>query len=356
MHTPSTNTPVSIGANQAYTFEGDLVRLEAELLVANPESAADSDWALQLWACDAGFDGGAPVGTKVAELPFAPLADNGSYVSAATAARPPAGQGEHVMVLALASGSDGRFDTIRDFTTFPRLETFVQPRFVGTTGFTFGDDSVSLVADGIENPRASDNLSGTLSLELWALETPYTRGEPVGVQLTAASLGLLGGGNSLVDLAFDLPLAYRPAGTWHIALLLREWTQSGFVTRDFSNFALPVSWAPASAPAKAEVVEAAPAEVAPAKATSAKKTAKPAAAKAEPKAEAAPAAKPAKAVSTGVSINSATAAELAAVKGLPKAVAAAIVAGRPFAQVDDLLRVKGMGAKLLDKLRTELSL
>jgi len=44
-------------------------------------------------------------------------------------------------------------------------------------------------------------------------------------------------------------------------------------------------------------------------------------------------------------------AELAAVKGVSQALAAAIVAARPYAGLDDLVKAKGMGEKLLAKLR-----
>ena len=57
-----------------------------------------------------------------------------------------------------------------------------------------------------------------------------------------------------------------------------------------------------------------------------------------------------------VSVNKASEAELAAVKGLPKAVASAIVAARPFKTLDELVKVKGMGVKMLDKLKGGLSL
>ena len=76
---------------------------------------------------------------------------------------------------------------------------------------------------------------------------------------------------------------------------------------------------------------------------------KPAAKKAAPKAAA-------KVEAGKVSINTASEAELAAIKGLSKTVAAAIVAARPFKQVDDLLTVKGVGTKLLDKLKGNLGL
>jgi competence protein ComEA len=63
------------------------------------------------------------------------------------------------------------------------------------------------------------------------------------------------------------------------------------------------------------------------------------------------------AVSTkGVSINTARVEELAAVKGLTANLAKGIVKGRPFASLDDLTQVKGLGEKILAKVRSSLKL
>ena len=48
--------------------------------------------------------------------------------------------------------------------------------------------------------------------------------------------------------------------------------------------------------------------------------------------------------------------ELAAVKGLTAKLAEGIVKKRPFASLDDLRRVKGLGARILDKVRSSLKL
>lgn len=60
-----------------------------------------------------------------------------------------------------------------------------------------------------------------------------------------------------------------------------------------------------------------------------------------------------------VDLNSATAAELEAVKGIGPAKAKAIIDHRekngPFKSVDDLKGIKGFGAKTIEKLRPELS-
>lgn len=347
---------VRIGFNHGYAFDGDSVRLDAELLVGNPGATADQEWALQLWACETPFAGEPVRGTKVAELPVGQLDSlNQSWVSAFTAALPPAGHAEHSMVLVLASGRDGQFDAVQDFANFPRAESFVQPRLAGASGFSLGEQSVGMRVESLENPRASDNLSGTLSLELWALAAPYAAGTPDGTQLAAAQLGSLAGQHSWQDLDLTLPLAARPVGTWHVALLLREWTATGYATRDFANFSLPVSWTADEEPSAApEPVKAEPAAEPVAQPKAAGKAASKAAA---PKAAAKPAAKAASAdTASRVSINTASKAELAALKGLSKTAAAAIIAARPFKTIDELLTVKGIGAKLLDKLKNNLIL
>ncbi|NOX64107.1 MAG: ComEA family DNA-binding protein [Chloroflexi bacterium] len=57
--------------------------------------------------------------------------------------------------------------------------------------------------------------------------------------------------------------------------------------------------------------------------------------------------------STGkrIDLNRATAAELETLSGVGPKTAAAIIEGRPYATVDDLLRVKGIGPATLEKLR-----
>ncbi len=346
--TPGPRTgDVRLGSTHAYGFSGDHVRLDAELLVAASAKVDDRDWALQLWACAEPFDGHAGAGTLVAQVPIGPLStESQQYVGAEGAAFPPAGHGTHTMVLVLAAGHDGRFDEVHDYANYPRRESFAQPEINGPAGFELGDGSATLHAAGITNPRAPDNLSGTLSLELWALTAPYTSGKPDGVPLAASQLGCLGGQQAWHDVRVDVPLASQPAGSWHIALLLREWTPIGFVTHDYANFAQPVSWPETTAEAPAAAAPEAEPAAKPTKPTKAGKAAAKSSAKD----------KPSKAKPAAVSVNTASSAELAAVKGLSKTVAAAIVAARPFASLDELLKVKGLGNKLLDKLKGSLTL
>ena len=57
-----------------------------------------------------------------------------------------------------------------------------------------------------------------------------------------------------------------------------------------------------------------------------------------------------------LAVKRATAAELAELKGLSRKVATEIVKGRPYKSIDALISVRGIGPKLLDKLRAGLTL
>lgn len=52
-----------------------------------------------------------------------------------------------------------------------------------------------------------------------------------------------------------------------------------------------------------------------------------------------------------LSLNTATERELQSIKGIGPALATKIIAGRPYKTVDDLLKVKGIGPKTLEKMR-----
>ena len=319
-----------LGANHGYRFDGDFAHLSAELVFDGGAVAAAPAWALQLWAC-ADIDGRRPLnGVKVAELPLGDLGGvrTGVHVVSGTVpALPPAGGLDHVMVLALASGDGGGYGTIHDSAPYPCRESFVQPRMEGDLCCEFVAGQVRIRVGGIANPRSADNLSGTLVLEIWSLDGAYQGNQWTGVPVASAVLGTLAGQDAWSAWDLTVP-AVLPPGPGHLTLMLREWTPAGYVTRDYRSIAAPTVAA----------AQPMPAEVAPAKAKESakgKKSAKGTAASAE---------------AGLVSVNRAVAAELLAVKGLGATVVQAIIAGRPYAALDDLCRVKGMGPKLLAKV------
>ncbi len=342
-----------LGAASGYRFDGDTVHLNAMFTVVNP-AAHQRMWALQLRACPVAPGNADEInGHLVAEVALPPIGevadDTESFETFANACLP-AGQVDHAMVLVLASGSAGRFDEVHDFAVFPRRERFLQPRIAGNVGFRIENGRVTLEVGRIENPRDASNLSGTLALELWALTGPYRSGGFSGVPLAGVAFDPLSGQCEYRQRSFDLRCTPPPAGTWNLTLMLREWTAAGFVTRDFTNFATPMTVA---APAAAVAAKAPKLDIAPVRTLV---TPPPVATTPQSKAKRQPAVAPSVPVKGLVSINSATKQELATVKGLPAKVVEGIVSKRPFKSLDELMKIKGMGARLFAKVRSKLKL
>lgn len=59
--------------------------------------------------------------------------------------------------------------------------------------------------------------------------------------------------------------------------------------------------------------------------------------------------------SVAIDLNTATTSELQSISGIGPVLAAKIIAGRPYKSVDDLLRVSGIGRRLLEKIRPYLT-
>lgn len=380
MFTHSSPAPVRFGHCSGFAFDGDHVRLDADLVVTSPLEAGGCEWSLQLLAAPVSAAASAGELT-LAELPCGTLMpdEHGRLsVSGTTIACLPAGHGAYALSLALASVTSGRTE-VCDRVRFERNEAFSMPRLAGVVGYVLDGDIARVSVQRIENPRGSDNLSGTLALELWALPAPYQGGAFSGVRFGSVTLGTLAGQASWSDVALDLPRAELAPGQWQLVLMLREWTPAGYLTRDYCNFALPLNVAEVPVAVEAAPVEPTPDHAKPvqvastAPAAARPETPAPVPAKGEKSENAAKAAKgtkpaaspkvaPAKASAAapvavkaasevGVSLNSASEAELLALPGLTAKLVKGIIAGRPWAQVNDLIAVKGIGPKMLDKLR-----
>jgi DNA uptake protein ComE-like DNA-binding protein len=321
---PTPGRDAWLGASHGYRIAGDWACLNAELALSDQSETLAQQWALQLWACDQPYQGGALAGIKIAEAPVDLNPSQPQHLYAETFARLPAGDREYAMVLVLASRSHdahGAEEQVHDFANYPAREHFCVPALRGEVSFAR--------AERVENPRGEENLSGTLALELWALNEPYQGEQFTGTALAGVELGRLAGQQALHDV--QLPVAADALATHkHLTVMLREWTATGYVTRDFRN--VDVS---AAAP-DPEVAAAQPttetASVVPVPAITAP---------AEPGL---------------VSIQHGTLEQLAAVPGLSKKVAQEIIKTRPFSSLDELTRVRGIGDKTLRKLRAALTL
>jgi DNA uptake protein ComE-like DNA-binding protein len=155
-----------------------------------------------------------------------------------------------------------------------------------------------------------------------------------------------------------------PGADVALTVMLREWTPTGYLTRDYRNITVAAT-KPATEVAVVPVVDALPVvEAAPEIKVIATIEAAPTEKnkdvtdlpKESVKQKSTKKAGKTPSTSKKISVNTASEEELMAVKGLPTSVARAIVAARPFAALDDVCRAKGIGAKLLAKLRDRLAL
>lgn len=230
-------------------------------------------------------------------------------------------------------------------------------------GYTINNDRVVINIAGVTNNRQFDNLSGTLSIELWALQQPFQWGhEFTGQCLAGTTIGELRGEHFIADCTYDLVFEQPKTGHWYLCIMLREWTGLAYETRDAVNFDIPysVAWQPQVISSKTEKVvevdftktEKKPANEVLPESTTVKAT-QAASDKQTPKGKVAK--KPVEQDGL-ISINEAALEEVAKLKGVSKKVAKAIVDSRPFANLEELIQVKGLGKKLLDKVKGQIKL
>lgn len=257
-------TPLArLGASHGYRLDGDTVYLNASFVSADAARAdAGRAWSLRLVAATE-----VPASAEailaahvVTETPLPPLSELTGAVEnyeIAAGALAPSGKREFQLALALLARDAAGEVAVHDFFAYARPEAFLQPRLVGAVGCWFESDTeLVLDVDHIVNPRAADNLSGTLSLEVWALATPYSGGAFDGTPIAGAILGTLAGNDGWHVGALHLNAVRPAADARHLVVMLREWNGAAYATRDHVSFAIPtpspaqtLAAAPATAPA-----------------------------------------------------------------------------------------------------------
>lgn len=119
------------------------------------------------------------------------------------------------------------------------LNSFSTLNLGGNSKYSIENDRVIIEIGEIANYMQEGLLSGTLSVELWALSEPYQGGIFSGHALAGTTIGELNSQHSLLDCRYDLLFNQPPEGTWYFTLMLREWNGFAYVTRDYVNFDLP---------------------------------------------------------------------------------------------------------------------
>ncbi|MDD2724690.1 MAG: helix-hairpin-helix domain-containing protein [Methylovulum sp.] len=211
----------------------------------------------------------------------------------------------------------------------------------GNCGYEIQNDQVIITIAEIANNRDADNISGTLAIELWAVAQPYRGGDFNGLALAGNSIGELYGQHFLADCRYEMAFQEPGDGTWYLALMLREWTEVGYITRDYINFDLPYIVGTKPTIVRSDESNIINVSFADNNKPSVKKVSKNAKAAKKP---------------TSVSLNQASLEEIEALKGVSKKLAENIVSERPFESLDEVLKVKGIGSRLLDKIRQFITL
>jgi hypothetical protein len=236
---------IHFNGTSGYSRHGDTVSLFADRIDnLNNTGLTSGNLALQLWACQTPYIDGGLTGRKLAELPLGVLQAN--HFLAPVQSDVPAyfpEFGDYAIALVVAEWDGEGFNRIHDVHNYPNRDIFLHPRLDGLVGYRCVDERRLVVDVGrIHNPRDLNNMSGTLSLELWALPEPYVVGDFAGHALAGVTLGSLAGGASRQDCTLDLEIIPPPAGTYTLVLMLREWIGNGYVTRDHSNFSTRVTF------------------------------------------------------------------------------------------------------------------
>jgi len=230
---------IHFNGNSGYVRHGDTISLFADRIDnLNHAGVASGSLCLQLWACQSPYTGGNLTGWKLAELPLGVLRPGHSLApvkSDVPASYPESG--DFAITLVIAEWDGEGFNLIHDFHNYPCRDVFIHPRLEGLVGYRSVDDKHLVVdVERIRNPRDPDNMSGTLSLELWALPEPYSAGDFRGHALGAITLGSLAGGASWQNCAYAMEIATPPADAYTLVLMLREWNGNSYATRNHCNF------------------------------------------------------------------------------------------------------------------------
>ena len=296
--------PTRLAGEPQLRFETDSVELRAWLDcqpgAIQGDAAGSRRMALQLWADES---------LLLAEWPLGPLQPDSrrlASVGGRVALAQPAGQAGRRLALRLVSGQPGAWDRLHDCKRLLLPHRFLQPGLIGALQVSVYAGRLELAIDGIGNPRPAGELSGTLALELWALQRPYDGGPFQGQPLGSVTLGCLGGQQHWRHL--------RPSWSWpeaapaakpkgQLTLMLREWTPAAYVTRDWRV----LDW-------------------------------------------------PRQPGSQSLSLNHATTARLRSLPGVSDKLARQLVASRPFSSLEQLQRVRGMDERLYARLRDRLVL
>lgn len=179
-------------------------------------------------------------------------------------------------------------------------------------GYIINQNEIQINIDQINNNRNAGNISGSLSIELWALPEIYN-GENIlnSHCICSTAISEIYGEHFLQDCQYNLNFDNPPAGSWNLCLMLKEYNGEYYETVDYCNFNVPYIVTTEVVDTKLEV--------------SSDKESK-------------------------INLNLADEKQISKIKGINRKLVSLIINNRPFKSVDDLMKLKGIGKKTLEKL------
>jgi hypothetical protein len=94
---------------------------------------------------------------------------------------------------------------------------------------------INLKADKIQN-LSNLSTTGSLRLRVWATRFQYTGGTINGYILGSRSLSPLPPNNYYANISGNVPYTRPPTGSYYTTMTIEEYTNSGWVIRDYINF------------------------------------------------------------------------------------------------------------------------
>ncbi|MEO9654207.1 ComEA family DNA-binding protein [Marinomonas sp.] len=237
-------------------------------------------------------------------------------------------------------------------------------------GYRIAEDRVIISIDKIKSNRSSDNLSGTLQVQLCALS--QNSGQLQEYRMASTTIGELAGQCELTQCEYDLIFEEPPAGVWQFILQINEWSGQAYTLCDSAYFEVPyetdltqtypvtevVTSTTESAVVETTTDDVATDDLVPLPEQVAQQAEF--SAVEETQDSASPSTKPSvkknsKAGCDDLSlINQAKKAQLRSLKVIHKKVLEKLIAERPFKSMKAVLNVKGMGPKILDRILQQL--
>lgn len=243
-------------------------------------------------------------------------------------------------------------------------------------GYRITGNRVVISIDQIKSNRPSDNLSGTLQVQLCAIS--QNAGQLHEYRMASTTIGELAGQCELTHCEYDLIFEEPPAGVWQFILQINEWDGQAYTLCDSAYFEVPYETDLTRAYPVTEIVtstiEPTVVETTSDDVTTDHLTPLPeqdvqqaeaptveTSTVDEKPVSASPSDKPSvkknsKAGCDDLSlINQAKKAQLRGLKSINKKVLEKLIAERPFKSMKAVLNVKGMGPKVLDRMLQQLN-